>query len=155
TVEHEAQQRQQHDRHDQHESQGGPVLAQLVQNAGHGGPGQAQRHQAVSSCCTRARKASSRSSRPARALTWAGVPVANTVPSRIMIRYWHRSASSITCEETRIVVPARANSVNRCHSSARSNGSCPTVGSSKTSRSGSAKSAQAREARERCPPERV
>ena len=68
-------------------------------------------------------------------------------PSRISSSRSQRPASSMTWLETNSVVPAAARAWKRAHRSWRSTGSSPTVGSSRTSSSGAASSAQARETR--------
>ena len=84
---------------------------------------------------TIARKAASTSSAPAFSLISAGEPSAMIRPSRISSSRSQRSASSITWLETKTAVPASASRWNSAHSSTRSTGSSPTVGSSSTSRS--------------------
>ena len=92
---------------------------------------------------------------PAAALTPAGVSSAISSPSRMSSSRSQRLASSMTWLETSTVVPAAASRGTGAHSSSRSTGSCPTVGSSSTSTSGLPTSAQASEARLRWPPDSV
>ncbi len=86
---------------------------------------------------------------PVRAQHSCGVPVARIRPSRISRSASQRSASSITWLETSSVAPASASDRNVAHRSRRSTGSRPTVGSSRTSRSGRPISALARVAGQR------
>ena len=67
---------------------------------------------------------------------WAGVSSAMIRPSRMSSSRSQRSASSITWLETKTAAPASASWWNSAHRSRRSTGSRPTVGSSRTSRSG-------------------
>ena len=101
---------------------------------------------------TSLRNADSMSSVPARCLIAAGVSWARIAPSRISSSWSQRSASSMTWLETRTAAPSSASSWKRLQRSRRSTGSSPTVGSSRTSRSGLSSSATARLARERWPP---
>ena len=77
----------------------------------------------------------------------AGVSSAMSRPSRMSSSRSQRSASSITWLDTIRPSPASASRWNSDHSSRRSTGSRPTVGSSSTSRSGLASRATASEAR--------
>ena len=76
-----------------------------------------------------------------------GCVVGDKLPSRISSSRSQRPASSMTWLETNRVVPAAARAWKRAHRSWRSTGSSPTVGSSRTSSSGSASRAQASETR--------
>ena len=104
---------------------------------------------------TRRRKACSMSAAPVRSRISSGVPSAIIRPSRMSSSRSQRSASSMTWLETSTAAPPAASRWKSSQRSRRSTGSSPTVGSSRTRRSGVPSSATARLTRLRWPPERL
>src|ERR1019366_175822 len=145
----EVEEAEQDDRRAEEEHQGAPVVAELLEDAEADRAAAAPVHDLFSEST---KKASSSRSAPASRRSSAEVPSASIRPKRMSPRRPQRSASSMTWLETMMVVPSPDIVVNRCHSSARSCGSTPTVGSSRSSRRGRWTSAQASETRWRIPP---
>src|SRR5699024_2392120 len=146
------QQGEQQARHDEHHRRGASVVAQLGEHPERDGTGDPGTH-ADSFSRTRDRNASSIVAVAVDRRSSSGESAARMSPSRINNRLSHRDASSITWLEISRATPERAKSAKSDHSSMRSTGSSPTVGSSSTSSGGSPSSATASEARLRCPPE--
>src|SRR5579884_784498 len=93
---------------------------------------------------------------PIRALSWAGVPSAITLPWSTTATCWaSRSASSRYWVVSSTVVPSLTSSSMVCHRSLRLWGSSPVVGSSRKSTGGRATSEAATSRRRRWPPEYV
>src|SRR5690606_23581948 len=144
---HVPQQDQQERRHQDQQNQRAVVVLELAEDAPRGRHGDGEIHAATSLSRMSRRKACSRSSAWVRVRSASGGSVASSRPSRINSRWSHRLASSITWLDTSNVTPLPASERNRAHSSSRSTGSSPTVGSSSTSSPGLPSTAPARFAR--------